>query len=335
MVIILNNTKKGENPLVLKPKYYTADGTEVTRQDASMATSANFDVECGENYRFTLMTASNPKIILAAAKRFLSGVSWLKCGATYHEFFVDEEVVIVDRPNKGAGMERLEDVGIPLATIPFKQKARTPAQKTVPMHAIVIISDVNAAVTTRMNNQTNYSERTTFTNGPYQYDIFLIRWSGWKNMKYRAALIVDVDGETSVYELGYVENKDTKYCKDCLVKLNKEGTAEFLKYEKELEEKKADKAAAADEEKNVRRYPSPNGKRPFNKNQKTTQHGNNRKPNFNQNRYNNSGNRPNNEKGRPNQNSRNNNYRKNTGGTYRNNDSGKYNNNGHKRSTNR
>ena len=83
MVIILNNTKKGENPLVLKPKYYTADGTEVTRQDASMATSANFDVECGENYRFTLMTASNPKIILAAAKRFLSGVSWLKCGATH------------------------------------------------------------------------------------------------------------------------------------------------------------------------------------------------------------------------------------------------------------
>lgn len=278
MIILLNNTKKGENPLILTTRYLDASGAEIPRSESANAVQAKFDVTCGDDYSFTLMSATSPKIIHAASKRFLSGVSRLKVGVTYHEFFVDEEVVVIDRPNKGANCPNMEEAGISLTTVPFKQKARTPEQKTCPMRAIVVVSDVKATVKARMNNQTNYSEKTTFVNGPYQYDIFLIRWSGWKQMQYRAALLLEVDGETSVYELGYVENATTKYCKDCLVKLNPQGVIDFLAYEKELDAKLAAKAAAADAEKNVKRYPDPNGKKPYNGNQKG------KKPNYNNNR---------------------------------------------------
>lgn len=267
MIIILNNTKNGETPLVLKPRYYNFLGEELPRpevennshQDISGVTSVKMNVECGNDYSFTLMNSSDGGVIRASAKRYLADHSRLKHGITYHEFFVDDCMVMIDRPNKGAGMDPIREAGIPLGTVPYWNSSRTPTQKTMPIHAIVVISDINTTTCVRMNNQTNYSEKTTFVDGPYQYDIFLIRWSGWKKLKYRAAVILNVDNENFVYELGYTVNEKTGYCKDCLVELNSEGIADFLKYEKELEEAKANKAAIADKEKNVRRYPKPDG----------------------------------------------------------------------------
>lgn len=203
---------------------------------------SNISSTTDENSKHELMELFNTTdeaVAAAINKRFKSGTSNLKCLVNRHDFFLNNRLTVATKV-----VEYTDNTScIVLGSVPINLADRTDDEKKFPRNAIVVVTKESDKLEVGMNDDRNILTNTSFVSNGYKYSMIIVKWSSWKNLRHRAAIVIkDENGNVKrMLELGTSKNAADRV-QDDLIPLTAEDITKFQ--EQEAAEAEARKKAA-------------------------------------------------------------------------------------------